>query len=212
MRKDVLELEIRFSFLHFSPPPETENNLSGFENYMDVGAVEKVIGEDLLVIDVFEAELDGQPVPNTIHVLDLSRSLFPFSPTDSADSISSVYAYIQQGDNMSYYRGISDFFYDREYNLDYLFLAHGDNETAFSSGGEAGASITQAPEGGVVVFRNLKIGDVVVIEFSVFPRIDHMPERTWDKNYGRKIIEVVRAYADGELVISVANTVEVDLL
>ena len=214
MRRDIVELEIRFSFLHYSPPPGTGENASGFENYLEVESVRNLIGGDLLVKDEYEAEFDDHPSPNTIRILDLSRSITPFSPTDSADSIASVFAYKREenGVNLTYYRGISDFFYDREYNVDYIVIARGDNETMYSSGGEPGATIADAPEGGVVVFSDMKKGDVAVIEFSIFPLIDHMPERTWNKNYGRKIIEVVRAYADGELAISVANTVEVDLI
>jgi len=213
IRRNLVELEIRFSYIHTSLPPETENDSRGFEGYLDLKAVERQLGEGLLIGDVFTVEVDGDPEAEEIQVLDIGRTLFPFSPTGSADAISSVFAFREEnGANQIYYRGISDFFYDREHNMEYLFISHGDSEAYYSSEGEAGASISDAPEGGAVLLNDLKKGGVVVIEFSVLPDADHMPERTWNKNYERRIIEIIRVYADGELIITVANGVGVDLI
>jgi hypothetical protein len=213
IRKNLVELEVRFSYIHNSPPPETDNNSRGFEGYLDLKAVERQLGEDLLIRDVFTVRVDGDTEVEEIQVIDIGRTLFPFSPTGSADTIFSVFASREEnGDNLSYYRGFSDFFYDREHNMEYLFISHGDSESYYSSGGEEGSSISDAPEGGAVFLTDLRKGDVVVVEFSVFPDADHMPERTWNRNYERKIIEIIRVYADGELFITVANPVGVDLL
>jgi hypothetical protein len=209
IRRNLVELEIRFSYIHTSPSPVTDNESRGFDGYLDLKAVEEQLGEDLLIRDVFAVELDGDPEPVEIQVLDIGRSLFPFSPTGSADSISSVFAI---GANQTFYRGISDFFYDREENMEYLVISHGKRESYYSSGGEEGSSISDAPEGGTVLLTDLRKGDVVVVEFSVFPDADHMPERTWNRNYERKIIEIIRVYADGELFLTVANAVGVDLI
>jgi hypothetical protein len=213
IRRNLVELEIRFSYIHNSPPPETENDSRGFKGYIDLKTVERHLGEDLLVRDVFTVEVVGEAEAEEIQVIDIGRTLFPFSPTGSADTISSVFAFREENDgDLSYYRGFSDFFYDREHNMEYLFISHGDSESYYSSGGEGGASISDAPEGGAVLLSDLRKGDVVVVEFSVFPDADHMPERTWNRNYERKIIEIIRVYADGELFITVANTVGVDLI
>jgi hypothetical protein len=215
-RRDISQLEIRFCLLHSSPVPEIRGNVTEFDfaDYEDVGILEDYLGVGEAPVDQFEVNLDGEPGAKIMRVYDLSRAIQPFSSPGSTDSIYSVFGVLLAGNGSStFLRGISDFFYEREMNVEYLVVAQGEREDSYSSGdSHGGSTMEEAPKGGAVILKDVKKGETVMIQFTVVPHIESMPERTWNKNYQREFYQVVRAYADGELIIAKANRVEVNLI
>jgi hypothetical protein len=214
VRRDMAELEIRFSLLHSSPMPEIEGNGTdhSFSNYVEIGILRDYLGIDEIPFDQFDAEVDGGPGGCVIRVCDLGRTLQCHSSPGSTDSLWDAFGQFVNGTgDPSFLRGISDFFYEREENVEYLVVARGKDEDSYSStGGQE--PIGNAPKGGTVILQDVRKGEMVVVEFSVVPHKEHMPERTWNRNYDREFYQVIRAYADGELIVAKANRVEVDLI
>lgn len=213
-RRDISELEIRFSLLHSSPAPEVVGNLSGhdFTHYLDVVALQDYLGVKDIPVDRFDVDVDRDPDGRRIQVYDVSRAVYPFCASGSAGSIYSVFGVLETKEGQpAFLGGVSDFFYGREKNVEHLVVAQGKAEHYYKAGGSEGSTMRDAPKGGVVILKDVKKGEMVVVEFSVVPHIDYMPERTWNRNYGRQFFQVVRAYADGELVIKKANRIGVDL-
>ncbi len=215
-RRDLVEVEIRFSFLHSSPEPALFNNQTepSFRNYLQVAYLEKYLGGyEWLCADEFETDLEGDKKGNRAHFYDVGRTLHLFSSPSSAGSLASVFGTVAaENGNLTYYRGFSDFFFERKDTIRYLVVSHRGNETSYSSSRSGQGNIADAPKGGTVILHYLKKGDMVVVEFSVEPDRDHLPERAWDPNYNQEILEVIRVYADGELVLTKVNVIEVDLL
>ena len=214
IRRDVAELELRFTLLHSSPPPQIQGNGTdySFENYVDIGILRDYLGVDAVPLDLFEADVDEDPGGSVIHVCDLGLTLQCYSAPGSTGSLSGVFGQLVNGTaDPVFLGGVSDFFYEREKNVEYLVVARGEHEDAYSSA-EGQKPIGDAPKGGTVILQDLRKGEMVVVEFTVVPRIEQMPERTWNKNYDREFYQVIRAYADGELIITKANRVKVDLI
>ena len=214
-RQNMAELEIRFSVLHPSPDPILSDNETGFSfhNYLDVEFLRSYLGEDdLLSVDEFEAELEGDP-KSVAYIFDIGRSIQPFSSSTSTNLVASVFGYIQGKDgDRSYFRGISDFFYEREDSIEVFIVAHGPNRTSYSGGKGGEHEMKDDLKGGVVTISDVRKGDMVAVEFSLIPSTDHMPERAWSRNYGQRILQVIRVYADGTFVMAKANVIEVDLV
>ncbi len=214
-RRDISELEIRFCLLHSSPAPKIDGNLTrpGFADYNEVGILREYLGAGDIPVDQFEVAVGDGSEARRLRVYDLGRIIQPFSSSGSTDSIYSVFGVLVAPDgNPVFLRGVSDFFYERERNVEYLVVARGEREDSYSSEGRGGYRIRDAPKGGAVVLKDVKQGEMVLIQFSTVPRIDFMPERTWNKNFDREFYQVIRAYADGELIVAVANRIEVDLI
>ncbi len=211
-RRDISELEIRFCLLHSSLTPKMVDNRSkgNFTNYVDIAAFHDYLGANAPV-DRFDVDVDGEPDERKIHVYDLSRAVYPFCASGSADQVYSVFGILETKDGESFLRGVSDFFYEREKNLEHLAISRGKNESYYEASGLEGSGIGDAPKAGVVILRNVKKGEMVVVEFSVVPHIGNMPERTWSKKYDRQFFQLITAYVDGELVVKKANRIGVDL-
>ncbi len=133
---------------------------------------------EALLLDFGEVIAAGQPVS------DLS-----FAPT----------AYLlwrdKQG-NLTYYQGASDFFVNRNQSIESLVISYNDNETTYRSSKEAVASpdiptVAQAPRLGIVRFQHVKKDDRMYVMFAINSL--SVPAHTG-------MMQVVRVYADGELV------------
>jgi hypothetical protein len=211
-RREVAELEIRISFLHSSPPPKATDDSPNpdFSRYEEISRLKEFVGEANTIVDSFDCTVHEAP-NTTIRVCDLSRTVHLFAGAQVAGSLATVFGQMNPSGNLTYLRGISDFFYERGANLECLSISQGMNETFYSKAREDPA-VLEAPKGGLVTFTNLQRGEAAVIEFTISPSTDNMPERTWNRNFSRRIYEIVRVYADGELVLTFANEIEVDLL
>lgn len=213
-RRDISELEIRFSLLHSSPAPDVMGNRSGhnFTDYLDVVALRDHLGVRDIPVDRFDVDVDRDPEGRRIRAYDVSRAVYPFCAPASTDGVYSVFGVLETKDGeTAFLRGVSDFFYRRERNVEHLVVARGKTEMYYKAGGPEGSSMRDAPKGGVVILKDVKKGEMVVVEFSVVPHAEYMPERTWNRNYGRQFFQIVRAYVDGELVVKRANRIGVDL-
>jgi hypothetical protein len=210
--RDLAEIEIRFSILHPSPDPFASDNGSSLDSHPDAEIVEDLLGEGWLITDSIVAEVDEE-LNGTLYFCDLGRSIQPFSDSRSTNYLASAFCRIvDKAGEETYFRGVSDFFYDREDTIEHLVVARQGNETSFTSGPSGSTGLTDAPKGGLVTVTDVRKGEMLVVEFSVVPHPDHLPEKAWDPNYGQKVIQVIRVYADGELVLVQINVLEVDLL
>ncbi len=222
-RRGIKTLEIQYVTLVQTDPIYIDKNLS--EVVASLGQVCRNIAPIVALIEETENDYIGHdvlPVEGGLKNLSYMGLFYDFpivrlysDPTLSGQIYTS-FLVIDNGTDILYFEGISDFFLNRLGGFVDLHLPEGDemksaiaslrirrnnNATSYSSAADAPddwRTMEDTPNFGRVIFSNAEKHDTFSIDFSI-----ETPRRPQKMS-----AHVIRVYADGELVETVLNLME----
>jgi len=220
-RREIKTLEVQYVTLVQTDPVFTGGNQTGMdlreicEGISPIGKMIEATGNDLVPYDVLEAE-------GSVRNLSYAGLFFDFPLTrlfndpSTSGQVYSSFLVLENGTDIVYFEGISDFFLYRLGGFVDVDLPEGDEQksaiatmrirkneetTSYSSATDAPPGwlgMEETPEFGRVVFKDVEKHDTFTIDFTV--EIPRRPQK-WSA-------QVIRVYADGTLVDMEVNLVE----
>jgi hypothetical protein len=221
-REDVETLEIQYTTLVqvnpvFVDPNQTLEGTVGeiAEGIAPIRALIQETSNDLVPHDVLEAEGSVKNLSYEGLFYDFPLLRLYADPAISG-TVYTSYLVFHNATHVTYFEGISDFFINRlggyvevelpegdemKSSIESLRIRRDDNVTSYSSADDAPAGwkdIEDTPPFGRVVFREVKKHETFSIDFTI--EIPRRPQKM--------AAQVVRIYADGELVDMAVNLME----
>ncbi len=219
-RREMKSLEIQYVTLIETDPPATS---------LQPGSPLEQIAENISTIATLSRESQNPYLEREVRPLDVHfqntnyQGLFYdfpvvryYSTSDTTDQVVTSFLILDNGTNILYFEGISDFYIHRlgryastsipaeernRSSIDGLRIRRNENVTYFSSAPDVPSDwlpITSVPEKGRVVFRDVEKHDTFSIDFTI-----EIPRRPAGVSG-----HVIRVYADGELSAMRLNLVE----
>jgi hypothetical protein len=220
-RRDIETLEIQYVTLVQTDPVFTGGNQTGTdlreiaEGISPIGNMIEATGNDLVPYEVLEAEgsVRNLSYPGFFFDFPLTRL---FNDPQSSGQVYTSFLVLENGTDIVYFEGISDFFLYRLGGFVDVDLPEGDEQksaiasmrirrneetTSYSSATDAPSGwqgMEETPEFGRAIFKDVVKHDTFTIDFTV-----EIPRRPQDWS-----AQVIRVYADGILVGMEVNLVE----
>ena len=221
-KESLREIEIRYSSLFVTPPPEFEDPAFNpnestpteiMEARRDIRAIKLFLGNVTIPYDVIPITgVVGNKTSRvgfTGVVYDFTRTLQLFLDEAVLDNIFEVYAVLKfENGKILYMAGVPDFFYARSRNVRYLSIHYNQNETTYQRRSPLLAEATpvdQAPGYGSLTFRDVKPDDQIFIQMNVEANLYGLPIWVMQSKYRTYLAEYVRVYANGKLEINAFN-------
>jgi hypothetical protein len=227
-KESFKELEVRYANLFMTPEPEftdptfvpnTSDPVTIMESRKDIRTIKNSLGDITIPFDVINVSVS---VGNRTHsqefsgvIYDFARTLGLFLEPNILDQIFEVYAILKSEDNeILYFAGVPDFFYERNRNIKYLSIHHNQNESTYEAVSDLPVPdlvpVDQAPRVGSILFKETEKDDQIFVQMNVESILRSLPEVIEQPALRRYMVEYIRVYANGNLEVSETNVIPIE--